>query len=125
MIKMVFCVKRRSDISQQAFQDYWLEQHAPLVMSHRELLCMYKYVQSHTLSPEYGQAISTARGMQQPGFDGVAEVWWESVAALQKALESEAAQAASAELAEDEAKFIDMEASTIFFTEEHVLFGDL
>jgi hypothetical protein len=34
-------------------------------------------------------------------------------------LGSETGQAASALLAEDEAKFIDMEASTIFITEEH------
>ncbi len=34
-------------------------------------------------------------------------------------LETEAGQKASAILAEDEARFINMEASTIFFTEEH------
>jgi hypothetical protein len=66
-----------------------------------------------------GNAVSSARGMKQKGFDGVAEVWWDSFETFEAALGSETGQAASALLAEDEAKFIDMEASTIFFTEEH------
>ena len=30
MIKMVVLVKRRPDLDQRAFADYWIERHAPL-----------------------------------------------------------------------------------------------
>ena len=56
--------------------------------------------------------------MKQTAFDGLAEIWWDSFESLEAILGTESGQAASAILAEDEAKFIDMEASTIFFTEE-------
>jgi hypothetical protein len=55
-------------------------------------------------------------------YDGVAELWWESVDVLQAALMSDEGQQAGNELIEDEAKFIDLAKSTIFFSEEHVIF---
>jgi uncharacterized protein (TIGR02118 family) len=119
MIKMIFCVKRRPDIPANEFYDYWLNQHGPLVKSVSESLNIKRYVQSHTRNADFGDAVSAARGMKQTGFDGVAELWWQDFDALQDVLSAEAGQAASALLAEDEARFIDMEASTIFFTEEH------
>lgn len=119
MIKMIFCVKRRAELSEDDFYTYWLNKHGPLVRSKSEALDIRRYVQSHTQKAELGAVVSTARGMKQQGFDGVAELWWDSFEAFDRILASEAGQKASAELAEDEAKFIDMEASTIFFTEEH------
>jgi len=119
MIKMFFCVKRRSSISQEDFYDYWLHQHGPLVRSQAEDLSIKRYVQSHTKHADFVNSVSSARGMKQTGFDGVAELWWDGFESLQAVLSTTAGQAAGALLAEDEAKFIDMEASTIFFTEEN------
>jgi len=59
--------------------------------------------------------------MHLAGFDGIAEVWWDSHDDLLAALDTEEGQLSSAALAEDEARFIDMENSTIFFTEENVI----
>ena len=119
MIKLVFCVKRKSNIPPDEFYDYWLNQHGPLVKSQAEALNITRYVQSHTVNPELGNGISAARGMKQTGFDGLAELWWEDEATLLTAMGTNAGKAAGKLLAEDEACFIDMEASTIFFTEEH------
>ena len=119
MIKMVFCVKRLSTIPEDDFYKYWLEKHGPLVKSKANDMGIRRYVQSHTKRKEMGEAVSSARGMQQKGFDGIAELWWDSFDAVESALGSEVGNAASALLGEDEAKFIDLEASTIFFTEEH------
>jgi uncharacterized protein (TIGR02118 family) len=118
MIKMVFCVSKRSSISRDDFHDYWLDQHGPLVESKAADLNIRRYIQSHTTHADFGNAMSSARGMKQKGFDGIAELWWDDIASLQAALSTEAGQAAGAALAEDETKFVDMEASTIFFTEE-------
>ena len=119
MIKMIFCVKRRPDITPEDFYDYWLNRHGPLVKSKTAALDIRRYVQSHTVDAGLGDGVSAARGMKQTGFDGIAELWWDDMDAFQAILESDAGQAASLELAEDEARFIDMEASTIFFTQEH------
>ena len=123
MIKLVFCVRKRPEISQEEFSAYWLNQHGPLVKSKAHDLNMKKYVQSHTNYMELGDAVASERGMKLSGFDGITEVWWENIEALQSALGTEVGQAASFLLAEDEASFIDMEASTIFFTEEHNIFS--
>jgi uncharacterized protein (TIGR02118 family) len=119
MIKMVFCVKRRLDVPSADFYDYWLNQHGPLVKSKARDLNIRKYTQSHTINAELGMGISSERGMQQEGFDGVAELWWDDLESLLNATGTNVGKAAGQLLAEDEAKFIDMEASTIFFTEEH------
>ncbi len=31
MVKLVYCVRKRSDLSDEEFHDYWLNQHGPLV----------------------------------------------------------------------------------------------
>ncbi len=121
MIKMIFCVKKRDDISAEAFTDYWLNTHAPLVKSQREALQMKRYSQRHSGYVELEQQAIASRGMS-PGYDGFAEVCWDNIETLANALSSEAGLAASALLAEDEARFIDLSKSTIAFTEEHVIF---
>lgn len=124
MIKMVFCVKRLASISEDEFYEYWLNQHGPLVKSKTDALNIKQYVQSHTKHAELGSAVSSARGMLQTSFDGLAELWWDDYESLEAVLGTEDGQAASALLAEDEAKFIDMKASTIFFTQEHEVIAD-
>lgn len=125
MIKLIFCAKKRDDISAEEFYDYWLNQHGPLVKSKSKALNIRRYVQSHTTMPEFGLAVSSARGMKQPGFDGIAEIWYDSFEALGEVGATTAGQEADATLAEDEAKFINMEASTIFFAEEHEVVSNL
>ena len=122
MLKMIFCVRKKKGLSDEEFFDYWLKSHGPLVASHTVSLNIKRYVQSHTVDGEFGHEVSAARGMKIPGFDGIAEIWWDSRKELDLALQTENGQAASAILAEDEARFIDMERSTIFFTEEHCVF---
>jgi uncharacterized protein (TIGR02118 family) len=121
MIKLVFCGRRRNDLSEEEFYDYWLNKHAPLVESKVSALRIRRYVQSHTKHDELWAAFRDGRGMKLPSFDGVAEIWWDSYEEMVSAFETEEGQSASAALAEDEARFIDMEASTIFFTEEHIV----
>jgi uncharacterized protein (TIGR02118 family) len=118
---MNFCVRKRNDVSAEEFHDYWLNRHGPLVKSHRKSLCIKKYTQSHAGFTELGDMATGQRGMK-PGYDGLAELWWENVDTLQSALITEEGQQAGVELIEDEAKFIDLAKSTIFFSEEHVIF---
>jgi uncharacterized protein (TIGR02118 family) len=120
MLKIVFCCRRKADLSAEEFQRYWLEQHGPLVRSLRHALpAMTRYVQSHTLAGSYADRLRASRGTDEP-FDGVAEIWMDTTVQAQDAA---AARSAMARLVEDEMRFLDLPRSVIFVTEEHVIFG--
>ena len=121
MIKLVYVIVRRPDLSSEAFTDYWLNRHGPLVAAHAEALRLRKYVQSHLVEHPSNEAMRAARGML-PAADGVTEVWWDSLADFQAAYATPSGGAAGAALAEDEATFIDFSRSCVFMTEEHPIF---
>jgi len=52
MIKLVYCLRKRDDIVNDRFCQYWLEEHGPLVKSVAEAIGASRYVQSHTTLPE-------------------------------------------------------------------------
>ncbi|HEY1448785.1 MAG TPA: EthD domain-containing protein [Caulobacteraceae bacterium] len=120
-LKIVFCLRRKEGISREEFQRYWLEEHAPRVKGHAAAIGMRRYVQSHALDTPLNDAVAGARGAPEP-YDGVMEGWWDSEEALLATLSSPEAQAAGRDLLEDEARFIDLACSPIFFTREHVIF---
>jgi hypothetical protein len=62
--------------------------------------------------------------MQVPAYDGVAEVWFDSVEDLTSAWTTPKGVAAGTRLIEDEHQFIDVAQSPIWIVEEHVILGD-
>jgi len=122
MIKLVFCLRRRPELSREEFQRYWYETHAPLVRKHAEALGIRKYIQVHSTSHPMNQAIQASRGAPDE-YDGVAELWFDSLEAMAANRSPEAA-AAGAALLEDEAKFIDLARSPLWFAEERAVIGE-
>lgn len=120
MFKMIYCLKRLPSMSRGEFQRYWREQHAPLVRRNAPALGVRRYVQSHTVDEPALAMVSAARGSGGLDYDGVAELWWDDKVALFAAVSTEAGQAASLALLEDEARFIDLPNSPVFFAEERV-----
>ena len=117
MVKLTFCLKRKSGMSREEFQRYWHEVHGPLVRSHAKALKIRRYVQLHTASLAMNDALRASRGGPAE-YDGVAELWWDSAADLEAVLASaEGAQAGMA-LLEDEKRFIDLTASPLWLGEE-------
>ncbi|MFW5895836.1 MAG: EthD family reductase [archaeon] len=99
MVKMVVLLVRKASLSYEEFLEYWEEEHAPLV---EELPDVERYVTSHPTDPE------------KSAYDGVAEVYFEDMATLGTAMESDAGQRLQA----DAAEFTDQEAGTVTFMEE-------
>ena len=121
MIKLVFCCRRKPGMTREAFQKRWLEVHGPLVKRLREHLPMMKrYVQSHTLPEAANDPIRASRGTQEP-YDGLTEVWFDSLESM-GAYDSKEAVDAARQLLEDEAEFLDFSRSTVFLTEETEIF---
>ena len=119
MIKLVFAIRRRDGMTRDEFQRYWREQHAPLVARHAEALRIRRYVQVHTRDTDLDAAISASRGADTQPFDGVAELWWDSLDDLVAAYSTEAGQDAGAELLADERRFIDLASSPLWLGDEH------
>jgi uncharacterized protein (TIGR02118 family) len=121
MIKLTFCLHRLPQLSREAFQKYWFERHAPLVAKNRQVLRIARYVQKHSLTDELNDAIRASRDAPEM-YDGVAELWWNSLDDL-RGPQTPERLAAGQELLEDERKFIDLPRSPLFFGNERVIFG--
>ena len=120
MIKLVYVIRRRADMTPEAFRKRWLE-HAPLVARFAKAMQARRYVQSHTLGTPLNAILAGSRGAQ-PAYDGITEVWWDDVESLTAALATPGGIEAGRALLEDERAFIDLAASSLFLTEEHAIF---
>jgi uncharacterized protein (TIGR02118 family) len=120
MIKLVFCLRRREDLSREEFHRYWLEEHGPLVRSHAETLGIRRYVQVHSIDDAISLAVAGPRNPPAP-YDGVAELWFDSLEALAAAGSTEEGRAAGAALLADEKTFIDLERSPLLLADEHAV----
>jgi uncharacterized protein (TIGR02118 family) len=122
MIKLTFCLVRLPSLSRQQFQEYWYDAHAPLVASVAAALQIRRYVQTHSLPPEASAGIRASRDAPAD-FDGVAELWWDSLEAMAENGRRPEAQAAAALLLEDEKRFIDLPRSPLWWGQEKVVVG--
>jgi len=121
MVKIVYVLARRADVPAEKFYDYWLNSHGPRVRGHATAIHARKYIQSHTIDTPLNRGFQEPRGMADP-MAGITEVWWDSVADFERGGNDPARAAATRDLAEDEAKFIDIARSQVFLTEEHTIF---
>ncbi len=104
MVKLVYCITRRRGMSLEEFSRYWRDVHGPIG---RRIPGLRRLVQSHP-APH-------PTDLSPPPFDGMAELWFDDLAALEAARRSPEWRASSA----DEAHFIDATRTALFLTEEH------
>lgn len=122
MIKLTFCLVRLPHLSREAFQAYWFDTHGPLVASVADELKIRRYVQLHSL-PEAANIGMRASREAPEEYDGVAELWFDSLEALAENGRRPEAQAAGALLLEDEKRFIDLPKSPLWWGQERVVVG--
>lgn len=123
VIKLIYCLHRAEGMSREDFRAYWHERHGPLVRSLRDVLKIRHFVQYHALDGD--AAVAMADACQAPhGYDGVAELWWDSEEDLRNAMSSEAGQDAIRSLYEEEARFIDFARSPLWISRERPGMGD-
>ena len=120
MIKLVFPLHRRADLTREEFQTYWRESHAPLVIERAETLGIKRYVQVHTSDTPINPGLREGRGGPE-AYDGTAELWFESEASLMASLGRPEWLTASAELVEDEHNFVDLTRSPLWLGDELVI----
>jgi uncharacterized protein (TIGR02118 family) len=104
MIKVFAMLRRRPDVSREEFHRWWIEEHVPYA---KALPGLRKYRVCLVTG-------STTHDGHEP-WDGIAELWFDSRAALEAAWASEVGQAA---LAHSRAAHSDR---LVLITEEHAL----
>jgi uncharacterized protein (TIGR02118 family) len=104
MIKLVYCIRKKPGLSDDAFFEYWKDVHGPMGA---RIPGLRKLVQSH--------AIVVPGDVRQSDFDGIAELWFDSVESLLAARQSPEWRASG----DDEANFIDPGGVAYSVTEEH------
>ncbi|WP_397421962.1 EthD domain-containing protein [Phenylobacterium sp.] len=122
MIKLTFCLVRLPHLSREAFQAYWFDTHGPLVASVADELKIRRYVQLHSLPAEASAGLRASRSAPED-YDGVAELWFDSLEVLAENGRRPEARAAAALLLEDERRFIDLPKSPLWWGQERVVVG--
>jgi uncharacterized protein (TIGR02118 family) len=108
MIKSIGLLTRKEGLSHEDFVNYWLEVHAPLAHA---VPGVRRYVQSHIVEERTRPDIPTT----DVEIDGIAELWYDDRAAMERANASSEAK----ELHADGARFIGRIKS--FITEERLI----
>jgi uncharacterized protein (TIGR02118 family) len=106
MIKLVYCITKKPGLTDEEFFQYWLNIHGPLGA---RIPGLRKLVQSHRLT--------VPADNYPPVYDGVAELWFDSIEDLLAARQSPEWEASS----EDEANFIDRDKVAYLVSDERVI----
>lgn len=120
MLKLTFCLRRKSGLSREDFLRYWKDQHGPRVDGHLKTLGCRKYLQFHTLEGDLATIVAKSRGGPEP-FDGVAELWFDDEASFLAHGKTKLGKEAAKDLLKDELTFIDLENSVIFLSEQQLV----
>lgn len=122
MIKLIFCLNRKQGISRQEFDRRWRDVHGPLVRKYAGALRIKRYVQCATLDDLCPQEqIRASRNAEPTSYDGVAEIWWDSLEDLASAHLTPEGSEAGRVLLEDEAQFIDLASCRLWYCTERVV----
>lgn len=110
MVNVVYCMRRRADMTLEQFLHHWGEVHAPIVTANLGVLRLAGYQRivpkAHPMSPQIER-----RNLSQPPYDGIALLTWASEEDLQQSLLDAKALEVQRALARDEKLFVDAERS--------------
>lgn len=106
MIKTIALAHRKTGLTREEYNKYWLEKHGPLAA--KLIPYVKKYVQNHFIE---------VPGMEYED-DGIVEMWYDDVEAWQK---SKKAIGSIPELMKDGSNFARMSPGGFWVVEEHVI----
>ena len=69
MIKFVYCIRKRAELTDEEFRNFWRDTHGPFIRSLAKTLRATKYIQSHTLNTFVNAEIVKSRGLDSPPYE--------------------------------------------------------
>jgi hypothetical protein len=122
MIKISYLMRRLPNLSLEEFQSYWSEKHPQAAPEDAfSTLGVKRYVQVLPLETDARNLVIGPRtGLVDP-FDGIAELWVESIEAIEGDWSTEKAKEYVAIFFKDEQNFIDWTRSTILVSKENIV----
>lgn len=117
MFKVIMLVKKRDGLSDAEFRARW-QAHSEKVLGFQAALRIRGYAKTLPLCHD---TPATQRDTQPFPYDAMGELWYDSREVFETARQSSAGQAALAALRADEATFVDLAQSVLWFGEEERL----
>lgn len=115
LLKVSCLVTRRPDRTHAEFEQYWTEVHAKMLDKPMPgLPTVHRYVQLHSVPTE-------ASELTVAPYDGVAEIWFDTLEDAVSALTSDHYKAV---IAKDEENFLDRSKTVFLFSHEKLIVGD-
>jgi len=105
MIKGMSLIKRKPGLSREEFSRHYEEVHVPLALRH---FPFKRYVRNYVITPP---------GIEEPDFDCITEVWFDTMEDCQAAAEFSVSEAYRV-ISEDEDRFMDRSKIVAFLVEE-------
>jgi hypothetical protein len=119
MIRLVRCIKRRSDISAEEFRRFWNDpEYLALTDQVVSATNAVRCARNLTLQVELNRTLAEFHDQDEP-YDGVIEIWWENAQLLNAAIAEQNAGEMQLRYNGFEDDYIDRPASRFFFTESN------
>ena len=124
MIRISYLMRRKSNLSRDEFQAYWCEKHPHAAPEDAfAVLGVKRYMQVLPIETEARNLVIGPRTGLVDNFDGMAELWVDSIEALKANWSTKKAKEYLEIFFKDEQNFIDWSRSTILVSEEVNVFG--
>lgn len=123
MIKISYLMRRLPHLTLEEFQSYWSEKHPQAAPEESfALMGVKRYVQVLPLETEARDLVIGPRTGLDESYDGIAELWVDSLEAIEQDWSTEKVKEYIGIFYEDEKNFIDWSRSTIIVAKENVVF---
>lgn len=122
MIKISYLMRRLPNLSRDEFQSYWSEKHPSAAPADAfSVLGVKRYVQVLPMENEARNLVIGPRAGLIENFDGVAELWVDSIESIESDWSTEKAKEYIGIFFKDEQNFIDWSRSTILVSKENIV----
>lgn len=123
MIKLVYLIRKRPDLSRDAFLALWRDVHATLVRSLAETIGARGYEIGASVEGACRESLRLSRGFAPSPYDGLLEIRWDDLEAYQRGFSSPEGLQAIERMIDAERRFIDFSRSTAFLVEGETVFS--
>jgi hypothetical protein len=118
MIRYINCFRKKSDISEEEFREYWCgKEYDELIEKVAAFYRAVRHAKNLTLKVEMGQKLLSDRSMSEP-YEGIIEYYWDNAHQLSALYETPEARTLGEQVGKYQSEFIDLSRSTAFFTED-------